>query len=149
MSKVVTCLLINKDKLLILKRSDKVGTYKGLWGGVAGYVEEHEEPYETALKEIKEEVGIEKKDVSLVRKCDPFTFTDYSEGKRYNWTIYPFLFKIEKKDKIQIDWEHSKYKWISPLDIRRYDTVPHLKDIVFKIFDKNFGMRERGGGEER
>jgi 8-oxo-dGTP pyrophosphatase MutT (NUDIX family) len=49
------------DKLLILKRSDKVGTYKGLWGGVAGYVEENEEPYETALKEIKEEVGIEKK----------------------------------------------------------------------------------------
>ena len=135
MPKVVTCLLMKDDKLLILKRSDKVSTYKGLWGGVTGYVEEHEEPYETALKEIKEEVGIEKKDVSLVRKCDPFTFTDYYEGKKYDWTIYPFLFKIEKKNKIKIDWEHSKYEWILPLEIGRYDTVPHLKDIVFKIFN--------------
>ena len=134
MPKVVTCLLMKDSKLLILKRSDRVSTYKGLWGGVAGYVEEHEEPYETALKEIKEEVGIDKKDVSLVRKCDPFTFTDYNEGKKYEWTIYPFLFKIEKKNKIKIDWEHSKYKWISPLEIGRYDTVPHLKDIVFKNF---------------
>jgi hypothetical protein len=123
------------SKLLILKRSDKVNTYKGLWGGVAGYVEEHEEPYETALKEIKEEVGIEKKDVSLVRKCDTFAFTDYYEGKKYEWTIYPFLFRMEKKNKIKIDWEHSKYKWISPLEIGRYDTVPHLKDIVFKLFN--------------
>jgi len=148
MPKVVTCLLIKDDKLLILKRSDKVGTYKGQWGGVAGYVEEHEEPYETALKEIKEEVGIEKEDVSLIRQCDPFTFTDYHEGKKYDWTIYPFLFRIEKKDKVQIDWEHSKYRWISPLNIGRYDTVPHLKDIMFKIFNTN-GMREHGGGEER
>jgi len=145
MPKVVTCLLMNDDKLLILKRSDKVSTYKGLWGGVAGYVEEHEEPYETALKEIKEEVGIEKKDVSLVRKCDTFTFTGYYEGKKYEWTIYPFLFRMRKKNEIKIDWEHSKYKWISPLEIGRYDTVPHLKDIVFKTL----GMRERGGGEER
>ena len=135
MPKVVTCLLMNDDKLLILKRSDKVSTYKGLWGGVTGYVEEHKKPYETAIKEIKEEVGIEKKDVSLVRKCNPFTFTDYYEGKKYEWTIYPFLFKIEKKNKIKIDWEHSKYKWISPSEIGRYDTVPHLKDIVFKIFN--------------
>ena len=138
MPKVVTCLLMNKDKLLILKRSDEVGTYKGLWGGVAGYVKEHEEPYETALKEIKGEVGIDgigKKDVSLVRKCDPFTFTGCCEGKKYEWTIYPFLFRMKKKNKIKIDWEHSKYKWISPLEIGRYDTVPHLKDIVFKIFN--------------
>jgi len=59
------------------------------------------------------------------------------------------LFRIEKREKVQIDWEHSKYKWISPLDIGGYDTVPHLKDIVFKIFDRNSRMRERGGGEER
>jgi 8-oxo-dGTP pyrophosphatase MutT (NUDIX family) len=135
MPKVVTCILTNKDKLLILKRSDKVSTYKGLWGGVAGYVEEHEDPYDTAIKEIKEEVGLKKEEVSLIKRCDPFTFTDYYEGKRYDWTIYPFLFRIEKRDKIKIDWEHSKHKWISPSDIEKYDTVPHLKEIVFKIFN--------------
>ena len=134
MLKVVTCLLMNGDnKLLILKRSSKVRTYKGLWGGVAGYVEDDEEPYETALKEIQEEVGIEKEDVSIIEQDDPIEFTDFYEGERYDWIIYPFLFRIEKKGKLQIDWEHSEYRWIIPSEITRYDTVPHLKDIVSKI----------------
>ena len=92
-----------------------------------------EEPYETALKEIREEVGIEKEDVSIIEQDDPIEFTDFYEGERYDWIIYPFLFRIEKKDKLQIDWEHSEYRWIIPSEITRYDTVPHLKDIVSKI----------------
>ena len=61
MPKVVTCLLENNGEILILRRSEEVGTYRELWGGVAGFVEENEEPQDTAVKEIKEEVGIEKK----------------------------------------------------------------------------------------
>jgi 8-oxo-dGTP pyrophosphatase MutT (NUDIX family) len=134
MPRVVTCLLINDEgKLLILKRSDKVRTYKGMWGGIAGYVEEGENPYETAIKEIREEVGIKEDEISLIKKFDPIEITDHYEGVKYNWFIHPFLFKIEKKDKIQIDWEHSTYKWILPPDIERYDTVPHLKEIISKL----------------
>ena len=134
MLKVATCLLINDEgKLLILKRSEKVRTYKGLWGGVAGYVEENEEPYETAIKEIREEVGIKGVDVSLIRQLDPIKFTDFYEGEKYDWKIFPFLFKIEKKGKIDIDSEHLEYRWIQPSEIEKYDTVPHLKDIVSKL----------------
>ena len=135
MTQVVTVLLINeKEKLLILKRSNKVRTYKGLWGGVAGYVEENEKPYDTAIKEIKEEVGLEKDDIEFIKQLDPISFTDFYEEKRYDWTIFPFLFKIKEKRKIKIDWEHSKYKWISPSQIQKFDTVPHLKEIVSKMF---------------
>ena len=131
MPRVATCLLINKEgKLLILKRSDKVKTYKGLWGGVAGYVEPGEEPYETALKEIREEVGIEKEHVVLITRGNIIKFTDIYEGSKYEWTIYPFVFKIRKNQKIQIDWEHLEYLWITPLEITRYNTVPHLKQTV-------------------
>ncbi len=133
MPKVVTCLLENKGKILILKRSSKVRTYKGLWGGVAGYVEEGETPLETAIKEIKEEVDLEKDDVEFIRRIAPIKFTDFHEGKKYDWTIFPFLFYVFKKDKIKIDWEHSELKWITPSDIINYDTVPHLKEIVLKI----------------
>jgi len=134
MPRVVTCLLINEEgKLLILKRSDKVKTYKGLWGGVAGYVEPGEEPYETALKEIQEEVGIEKEHVVLSRQGNIVKFTDIYEGNQYEWTIYPFVFKIRKNQKIQIDWEHLEYLWITPSKITRYDTVPHLKQTVSNL----------------
>jgi len=134
MPRVVTCLLINEEgKLLILKRSDKVKTYKGLWGGVAGYVEPGEEPYETALKEIQEEVGIEKEHVVLITQGNIVKFTDIYKGSKYEWTIYPFVFKIRKNQKIQIDWEHLEYMWITPSEITRYDTVPHLKQTVTNL----------------
>ena len=134
MAKAVTCLLINKDgKLLILKRSRMVKTYKGLWGGVAGYIEENEKPYETALKEIREEVGIEKKNVILIREVEPFEFTDFHEGGKYDWLIHPFLFKVGEVGRLKIDWEHSEYKWIYPSEIGNFDTVPYFKEIVSEV----------------
>ena len=134
MPNVVTCLLVNDDgDLLILKRSNMVRTYKGLWGGVAGYIEENEEPYETALKEIREEAGLEKEDVTLVKQLEIVKFTDFYEGVRYDWEVFPFLFKTGKKGKIHIDWEHSEYRWITPTEIEKVDTVPHFRDIVFRV----------------
>jgi 8-oxo-dGTP pyrophosphatase MutT (NUDIX family) len=135
MPSVVTCILEHNNKILILKRSDNVRTYKRLWGGVGGYVEKNENPYETALKEIKEEVGVEHECINLVKKCDPVQFTDVYDHKTYDWKIYPFLFSLKKKVHIKIDWEHSEFRWISPFEIKKYNTVPHLKEIIEKIYE--------------
>lgn len=134
MPKVVTCLLENNGEILILKRSEEVGTYQELWGGVAGFVEEDEDPRETAVKEIKEEAGIEKKDLLLVKKEDAIKFTDLYGDKLYDWIVYPFLFHIKDRDKIQIDWEHTEFRWVKPSELKKYDTVPRFKEIVLKIF---------------
>ena len=134
MVKVASSLLVNDEgKLLILKRSEMVKTYKGQWGVVAGYVEENEKPYQTAIKEIKEEVGLEKNDVNLVKQYGPVEFTDVYEGKSYDWQIYVFVFIIKKNSKINIDWEHIEKRWILPSEIGEYNTVPFLKEIVTKI----------------
>jgi len=132
MSDIVTCLLTHNNELLILKRSEKVRTYKGLWGGVAGYIEKNEKPYDAALKEIREEAGLEKEDVEFVKRGKTVKFTDVYEGEKYDWVIHTFVFKIEKKDKVQIDWEHSQYAWIQPQNIVNYETVPQLKEIVLE-----------------
>ena len=134
MPKVVTCLLENNGEILILKRSEEVGTYQELWGGVAGFVEENEEPQDTAVKEIKEEAGIEKKDLLLVKKEDAIKFTDLYREKLYEWIVYPFLFHINDRNKIQIDWEHTEFRWIGPSELKKFDTVPRFKEIVLKIF---------------
>ncbi len=135
MPSVVTCILEYNGKILILKRSNKVLTYRGLWGGVAGYVENNENPYETAVKEIKEEAGIEKDYIKLSKEINPVKFIDLYDNKKYDWKIYPFLFTITKKVKVKIDWEHSEFRWILPSEIKNYNTVPHLKEIVSKIFE--------------
>ena len=134
MPDVATSILKNDEgKILILKRSNKVSTYKGSWSGIAGYVEENETPLETALKEIREEVGITEDNVELIKQIDPIEFTDIYEGKKYDWRVFPFLFNTLKKSKIKIDWEHTDYKWIAPSDIKNYDTVPHIKRVVLKL----------------
>ena len=133
MPDVVSCILMNqKDKILILKRSDKVGTYKGCWSAIAGYIEKGEKPIDTAYKEIKEEVSLQKKNIIFLKQIDPIEFTDFYEGKRYDWVVYPFLFK-HIKGKINIDWEHTEYQWIAPEELANFKTVTHLKDVISKL----------------
>ncbi len=133
MSQVVTCILEHDGKILLLKRSNQVGTYRGLWGGVAGYVEELEDPYDTAIKEIRQEAGIDVDSLELVRKGNPIEFSDTYEGRRYNWIVYPFLFHIQSKELIRIDWEHEDYRWVHPSEIRKLDTVPGLDEVVRQL----------------
>ena len=135
MPSVVTCLLENNGKILILKRSKNVRTYKGMWGGVAGYIEKEENPIQTVLKEIREEVGLNKEDIIKKRELEPIKFTDTYNNRKYNWTIFPFLFSVKCKEKIKIDWEHSDFKWILPSRIKEFNTVPHLREIVKKFFE--------------
>ncbi len=133
MPNVVTCILKNKEgKILILKRSDKVRTYRGLWCGISGYVEKNEEPIDTAYKEINEETGLLKTDVELIKQGEKISFSDTYKGEKYNWTVFPFLF-FKKNGKINIDWEHSEYRWISPSKLEGYDTVPHFLDVVSNL----------------
>jgi 8-oxo-dGTP diphosphatase len=133
MPQVVTCIIEHQGKILLFKRSNLVGTYRGLWGGVAGYVEELEAPYDTAVKEIRQETGIDLDALELVRKGDPLEFSDTYDGKRYDWIVYPFLFHVNNKELVHIDWEHEEYQWVYPSEIKKLDTVPGLDEVVRKL----------------
>ena len=54
---VVTAFLIADKKILLLRRSEKVGTHKGKWAAVSGYLEGSEDPLQRAQIEIQEELG--------------------------------------------------------------------------------------------
>jgi 8-oxo-dGTP pyrophosphatase MutT (NUDIX family) len=133
MPQVVTCILEHEGKILLFKRSNLVGTYRGLWGGVAGYVEELEDPYDTAVKEIRQETGISLDALKLVRKGEPIEFSDTYDGRRYDWIVYPFLFHIRSKELVRIDWEHEEYRWVTPSELKKFDTVPGLDEVVAQL----------------
>lgn len=121
---VVTCFLEHNGKIMILCRSEQVGTYRGKWAGVSGYIEESRKPVEQAWIEIKEETGLDSGDVELVREGLPLEVLDPQIDKR--WIVHPFRFQVLKTEKIRIDWEHTEAKWIAPEDIDRHETVPKL-----------------------
>lgn len=127
-SHVVTCFLRNRGEILLLKRSEEVGSYRGLWGAVSGYVEAND-PTESAWREIKEETGKADK-ISLIRKGDFFLVEDDSLGK--SWIIHPFLFEVEDRQ-ITLNWEHCEARWVFPPELFALDTVPKLWTSYVKV----------------
>ena len=127
---VVTCFLQYNDQILVLKRSDKVKTHKHKWAGVSGYIEPGETDDMTALKEIREETGIQEEQLELVRKGEPIHVQD---GPRV-WVVHPFLFKT-KTDKITLDWEHTEYRWIAPGELRELDFVVFLDHTLDAVLN--------------
>jgi 8-oxo-dGTP diphosphatase len=127
--KVVTCFLESAGEILILRRSEAVGSYRGKWAGVSGYIEST--PDEQALTEIEEETSLKRDDVELIKKGEPLAVEDEGLGTR--WLIHPYRFRIKDRDKIKIDWEHQESRWINPEDIDNYPTVPKLKEALARV----------------
>ena len=123
---VVTSIVRFKGRLLLLRRSNKVGSYRGQWAGVSGFIE-HDEPAEKAARrEMDEEVGLGK--ARLVRRIDPQNFRDADAV----WCVHPFLFEV-KEPRVRIDWEHEAYEWVLPEEVQKYATVPGLRKVIEKL----------------
>lgn len=127
--RVVTSFLESGGEILILRRSEAVGSYRGKWAGVSGYIESR--PDEQALTEIEEETGLTPSDLELLSKGEPLAFED--EGLGVGWVVHPYLFRIRERDKIRIDWEHKETRWIKPEDIDNFPTVPRLKEALARV----------------
>lgn len=119
-SHVVTCFLRHRCSVLLLERSDAVGSYSGLWGGVSGYAEGA--PDEQARREIAEETGLDDA-ASLVRGGEPLSVTD----ERYDaeWIVHPYLFDCDSGS-VKPNEEIAEYEWVSPIEIHHRETVPGL-----------------------
>jgi len=126
---VVTCFLEHGKRILILKRSHKVGTYRRSWAGVSGYIEKDD--VEQAFTEISEETELYRNDLKLIKKGEPLEVIDRSLNRK--WIVHPFLFHVKAPDKIRIDWEHTDAKWIEPKELTNYKTVPGLEEALRRV----------------
>ena len=118
---VVTVFLRNGGEVLLLRRSDEVGSYQGRWGAVAGHAEG--DPEGAVRTEISEETGIDPERCELVCRGDPFDVTDSALDRR--WIVHPFLLDCPTRS-VTLDWEHTEAEWTSPTAILRRETVPRL-----------------------
>jgi translation initiation factor 2B subunit (eIF-2B alpha/beta/delta family)/ADP-ribose pyrophosphatase YjhB (NUDIX family) len=129
---VVTSFLISGKQILLLRRSEKVGTHRGLWSAVSGYLEDNEQPLRRALTEIHEELALDEGQVSLIRAGEVVRAYDYENNTV--WVIHPFLFEAKSRA-IQLDWENIECVWINPNELDSYPTVPKLKEVFDRVRD--------------
>jgi 8-oxo-dGTP pyrophosphatase MutT (NUDIX family) len=130
-TKIVTSFIRDNEKLLILKRSDKVKSMKGLWAGISGIIEKNEEPLKRAKIEIFEEVGITEDLITLVKTSEEMRINS-PQYENHEWEIFPFLFEA-KNPTIKLNWENSEFKWINLEELENYETVPSLQKVLFNL----------------
>ena len=131
-TKIVTTFLTNSDKILLLKRSQKVKSMKNLWAGISGIIEGDEKPLNRAKIEVYEEVGMEESNIKLIKEGDVILI-ESPQYENHQWEVYPFLFSCNDRE-VKLNWENSDSKWISVNELNEFTTVPSLDKVLTRLF---------------
>ena len=111
---ILLIIFTTKFKVLLLKKNSK----RDLWQSVTGSMELGENPYDTALRELQEETGINKQRSDLIFDDLSHKFMIYSEWiDRYKESTYSnkeYIFSLKLNDEVSVKLskEHSSYKWV-------------------------------------
>jgi len=104
---VVTAILRNRGQILIVRRSEKVGTFQGRWSAISGHIEGREDPKRRALVEVREETGLR----GIVFRSAGDSVLARDGATMY--LVHPFLFDAPSR-RVHLDWENVEHRWIRP-----------------------------------
>ena len=96
----------NGFDFLILKRAN-TKIYEHLWQGVAGKIEKNEKSWQAAIRELKEETGLNPRKIFIADHVSKFY-----EAHQDRINFVP-VFGIEvNNEKVVLSDEHCDYKWV-------------------------------------
>lgn len=115
----VSLAVARKDIMyLMLQRSEDVSS-SGKWTFPGGRIEE-EKREEAALRELKEETGLEGE---IVREGDSYI----SKGELGYWRIFPFL--VDVNGEVELNEEHSDFTWGQIPGLKHLNTLGNLRSL--------------------
>lgn len=119
---VVTVFVRHRGRVLVLRRSGQVGSYRGRWAGVAGHLDRVEPVERKAFEELCEEIGLAPEAVTRLVVGEPFAVED---GAR-TWLVFPALADVAAAPTPALEHEHTEWRWVEPTELANLDTVPQL-----------------------
>ena len=122
---VVTGVVKNKDKFLILKKSPDDRNYPNRWSFCSGFIKEFEPAEDACLREAKEETGL---DVKITRTGKILEVID--NDKR--WVVAVYLCETDKTD-VKLCHENVDYKWVTLDEMKDYEFVPGIREDLEKL----------------
>lgn len=117
------CFVLNGDDVLLMKRSPNRRIFPNRYNGVGGHIERGESPIEGARREIREETGLEVRDMKLcsVHHID----AGVDSG------IMMFVFMAYSDDRfVRADEREGTLHWISRDEVMALDLVEDLPYIL-------------------
>ncbi len=104
--------------------------YKNLWSSLAGFIDDEKPIEDKIAEEITEELGLQKTQITRIAKSEIYTFKD--EKLNRDWIRNLYLVEISNPN-IKLNWEHTDYRWISPDEIKDYETTPGFAEDLAKV----------------
>jgi 8-oxo-dGTP diphosphatase len=108
-----------KEKYLLIKKNNKESFGFSKYNGVGGHIEKGEEPFNSALREVNEETGLEVGNMELAA----ILFVD----NNINPGIQVFIFKADYAEGEILNSEEGILCWMAYVDIKKSKNV--LSDV--------------------
>lgn len=122
----VTVMFDDEMRILLLKRSSYEDQWQpNKWNFIGGGIEDGESPVEGALREVREETGIEIDSDKIKEK-----FVIQRGDGNVEHVFIAKLPKGYKNDDVKLDRENDGYGWFKPTEIKDLDTVPNTMEYL-------------------
>lgn len=132
----IEIILRNADRVLITKRADDCDVNPGGWSVPAGKVKYEEVPMVAALRELKEESGI---DGHVLKELSCRAGTILSKGEKAYRLFFTYLVEANNKaepPQVRLSEEHSDFVWVTAQDLDNPKFAgmrPDLKEMIVSV----------------
>ncbi len=132
---IVVGLVWNQNReLLFCKMPRNKGVFPYQWGFPGGGIEPNEKMTDALRRELKEELGIEIKDIKPAFFKDGQYEKSFSDGsKREVYMIFLLFHCMALDENISLNEEFSEYKWVQENEIQDLELNKETIDTLEKI----------------
>lgn len=128
---IVHSVIVNKEgKILLIKRSKLNDVLSGYWDIPGGTLEDGEDPVMGAIRETKEETGLD------IKKLKLFFYTsniDIKKNKQFVRLIFFTKIDSNLKKIILNPREHSDYQWFDLNKVSKWPIVNYLLPCLAEL----------------
>ncbi len=126
---VSACALIDADGRILMTKRPADKDFSGMWEFPGGKMEENEQPEDTVIRELREELGIEP-----CRRClQPFSFVSHEYE---DFHLFMPLFLCRQWDGFPRPVEGQEIKWVFPGRLSELELVPADVPLAQEIRDR-------------
>ncbi len=132
----------NRGHLLCNKRSSKKDQSASVWaGGIGGHTLSSANSFDTALSEIKEEMGvvIDPKNISEIMTFKNSKVMEFQTIYIMIWTGDIYSLKAEADEIEQFRWFDIRYIYDAIQDQNNHEWVKESNPYAIQFFEKHFG----------